>query len=123
MQLSRLTIILEEPAAAAQLLSLPADSIAASYDILAVQPMSERVLQQVLPSLAVPCSLLAGHEGCNPSWVLASCSWKQFVTEGCLLYPFCRWCSSSRCLCCGYVTCTCNRREGEKHPDACHLIQ
>lgn len=37
----------EEPAAAAQLLSAPADAIATSYDILAVQPLSERALQQV----------------------------------------------------------------------------
>ena len=46
-QLSRLTIAFEEPAAAAQLLSAPADAIAASHDILAVQPLSERALQQV----------------------------------------------------------------------------
>ena len=46
--MSRLTIALEEPAAAAQLLSAPANAIAASHDILAVQPLSERVLQQVL---------------------------------------------------------------------------
>ncbi|CAK0785375.1 hypothetical protein CVIRNUC_008583 [Coccomyxa viridis] len=52
-QLSRLTIAFEEPAAAAQLLSAPADAIAASHDILAVQPLSERALQQVCSSLDV----------------------------------------------------------------------
>ena len=51
--LSRLTIAVEEPAAAAQLLSAPANAIAASHDILAVQPLSERVLQQVGPLLAL----------------------------------------------------------------------
>ena len=48
-QLSRLTVSLEGGAAAAQLLSTPANAIAASHDILAVQPLSERVLQQVCP--------------------------------------------------------------------------
>ena len=54
-QLSRLTVALEEPTAAAQLLTAPANIIAASHDILAVQPLSERVLQQVRPVLSTRC--------------------------------------------------------------------
>ena len=45
-QVSRLTVALEEAAAAAQLLGAP-NPITASYDLLAVQPLSERVFQQV----------------------------------------------------------------------------
>ena len=45
-QVSRLTIALEEAATAAQLLGA-ANPITASYDLLAVQPLSERVFQQV----------------------------------------------------------------------------
>ena len=46
LQVSRLTVAVEEAAAAAQLLGGP-NPITASYDLLAVQPLSERVFQQV----------------------------------------------------------------------------
>jgi hypothetical protein len=45
-QLTRLTVAADEPAAAAQLLGPAPSPITASYDLLAVQPLSERVFQQ-----------------------------------------------------------------------------
>ncbi|KAK9918607.1 hypothetical protein WJX75_005327 [Coccomyxa subellipsoidea] len=51
-QLSRLTVALEEAAAAAQLLGA-SNPITASYDLLAVQPLSERVFQQACTALDV----------------------------------------------------------------------
>lgn len=47
-QLSRLTLAMQEAAPAAQLLGA-ANPITSSFDILAVQPLSDRVFQQVTP--------------------------------------------------------------------------
>ncbi|BDA47015.1 Ribonuclease P protein subunit p30 [Coccomyxa sp. Obi] len=52
LQVSRLTVAVEEAAAAAQLLGGP-NPITASYDLLAVQPLSERVFQQACTTLVV----------------------------------------------------------------------
>ena len=47
-QLSRLTLAVDEAAVAAAALA-PGAPLPAGYDIVAVQPLSERVLQQVSP--------------------------------------------------------------------------
>jgi Xaa-Pro aminopeptidase len=59
-QLSRLTLVVDEAAAAAAALA-PGAPLPAGYDIIAVQPLSERVLQQARglrdASLCVSCRL------------------------------------------------------------------
>lgn len=55
-QLKRLTLSTDDPAAAAQAFARGATGCAetAGYDLLAVQPLSERLLQQVLANLLFP---------------------------------------------------------------------
>ena len=55
-QLSRLTLAVDEAAVAAAALA-PGAPLPAGYDIVAVQPLSERVLQQVSPRAGLICEL------------------------------------------------------------------
>ena len=59
-QLTRLTLATEDSTAAAQAFSGAHQGAAATYDLLAIQPLSERVLQQV--SLATRSSATACHQ-------------------------------------------------------------
>lgn len=57
-QLTRLTLATEDSTAAAQALSGSRQGTAATYDLLAIQPLSERVLQQVSPERTLGLSQL-----------------------------------------------------------------
>lgn len=62
-QLSRLTLAVDEAAVAAAALA-PGAPLPAGYDIVAVQPLSERVLQQVSPCAGPARGLLSAL--CSP---------------------------------------------------------
>ena len=65
-QLSRLTLAVDEAAVAAAALA-PGAPLPAGYDIVAVQPLSERVLQQVIPCASLDCGLLSAL--CSPGFL------------------------------------------------------
>ena len=64
-QLSRLTLAVDEAAVAAAAFA-PGAPLPAEYDIVAVQPLSERVLQQVSPAQALLGGVLSAR--CSPPY-------------------------------------------------------
>ena len=68
-QLTRLTLVTEDPSAASQAFT-GTHPAAASYDLLAVQPLSERVLQQASTVIFPYSNCFGYHRQCPPSKVI-----------------------------------------------------